>query len=532
MGSVYSAGLSIPINGSFSESGLLQFSTTPMSWRGYLTYPKYSVVSYGGLLWVSTMDSNLGNVPDPGANLLGPWFPIPNALSSEGTLLIAVTEWTDYTYNLYEVVMYQGNAYISTIDGNQGCTPPAACWLQLTGATVIPTPFLDSFYPYMNVITWVPPAYSPTTTYGSGNVVSYNGDTFVSVRFNNIGNAPPDGAMSGIAGLVGSFFMGEWSSTITYVTGQMVSHNSSIWQALTASTNSVPSAGNTNWGSMGASGAFKGSWASGNAYTVGQVVSFQSQYSCDVYGCLTNNSNEEPDKQPTYWANLWQPVQSWIPFGSTVVHGIASTPLWQWDPTVSYSKFSMVVCGGSPWIATVGANITHAPGSDSYWFPLIYSAAALQGGGLSIGTAIPAVGTHFFAQRGSNPPVAITTTGNLGVGTADPSMSGQVGSRLTISTSTDAATGLSIFTGSAKRFALNTQSSGGFLFYDGQGAVWNPGLSQVGGNVGIGTTTPHSKLAVAGLPAYANNAATITGGLAAGDFYRTGGNPDYVCVVH
>lgn len=34
------------------------------------------------------------------------------------------------------------------------------------------------------------------------------------------------------------------------------------------------------------------------------------------------------------------------------------------------------------------------------------------------------------------------------------------------------------------------------------------------------------------LPAYANNAAAIAGGLSAGDFYRTGGDPDTVCVVH
>lgn len=34
------------------------------------------------------------------------------------------------------------------------------------------------------------------------------------------------------------------------------------------------------------------------------------------------------------------------------------------------------------------------------------------------------------------------------------------------------------------------------------------------------------------LPAYANNTAAVAGGLAAGDFYRTGGDPDLVCVVH
>ncbi|MGH9716395.1 MAG: DUF2793 domain-containing protein [Candidatus Acidiferrales bacterium] len=34
------------------------------------------------------------------------------------------------------------------------------------------------------------------------------------------------------------------------------------------------------------------------------------------------------------------------------------------------------------------------------------------------------------------------------------------------------------------------------------------------------------------LPEYANNAAAISGGLSAGSFYRTGGDPDAVCVVH
>lgn len=37
---------------------------------------------------------------------------------------------------------------------------------------------------------------------------------------------------------------------------------------------------------------------------------------------------------------------------------------------------------------------------------------------------------------------------------------------------------------------------------------------------------------LSGLPAYANNAAAITGGLVAGDLYRTNGDPDLVCVVH
>jgi hypothetical protein len=34
------------------------------------------------------------------------------------------------------------------------------------------------------------------------------------------------------------------------------------------------------------------------------------------------------------------------------------------------------------------------------------------------------------------------------------------------------------------------------------------------------------------LPVYANNSAAVAGGLVAGDFYRTGADPDIVCVVH
>ncbi len=41
------------------------------------------------------------------------------------------------------------------------------------------------------------------------------------------------------------------------------------------------------------------------------------------------------------------------------------------------------------------------------------------------------------------------------------------------------------------------------------------------GNVGIGTSTPTSKLQVVGLPVYADNATAIAGGLTAGAFYRT-----------
>lgn len=41
-----------------------------------------------------------------------------------------------------------------------------------------------------------------------------------------------------------------------------------------------------------------------------------------------------------------------------------------------------------------------------------------------------------------------------------------------------------------------------------------------------------ARLNITGIPAYANNAAAIGGGLVAGDLYRTNGDPDLLCIVH
>jgi hypothetical protein len=94
--------------------------------------------------------------------------------------------------------------------------------------------------------------------------------------------------------------------------------------------------------------------------------------------------------------------------------------------------------------------------------------------------------------------------------------------------------GASIFTAvgtTSVPVTINNGSSTGsiFILQDNGSAVVTV---LDGGNVGIGTATPTSKLQVVGLSAYANNTLAAAGGLTAGAFYRTGGDPDVVCVVH
>lgn len=80
------------------------------------------------------------------------------------------------------------------------------------------------------------------------------------------------------------------------------------------------------------------------------------------------------------------------------------------------------------------------------------------------------------------------------------------------------------YNGTQKKFYIGYGDANGF---DDQITI-----HQATGNVGVGTTHPTSRMHVVGLPQYANNAAAVGGGLAVGAFYRTGGDPDQVCVVH
>jgi hypothetical protein len=128
--------------------------------------------------------------------------------------------------------------------------------------------------------------------------------------------------------------------------------------------------------------------------------------------------------------------------------------------------------------------------------------------------------------------IDISSSGNVGIGTASPSniqsntpvlhIFGS-GASLRIQ---DSASG-----GDWNLFARNGASTNLFRIFD-NAAFADRLVINASGNVGIGTTSPTSKLQVVGLPAFASNAAAVAGGLSVGAFYRTGGDPDSVSVVH
>ena len=96
-------------------------------------------------------------------------------------------------------------------------------------------------------------------------------------------------------------------------------------------------------------------------------------------------------------------------------------------------------------------------------------------------TSATTVGSSVISESASN---------RVGFGLTDPTGGGVVDSVFSIR-NFDNNTGFGILNQTQqRRFAINTLASGGWAIYDGGGGAWNLGLSQVSGNVGIGTTNP------------------------------------------
>lgn len=167
---------------------------------------------------------------------------------------------------------------------------------------------------------------------------------------------------------------------------------------------------------------------------------------------------------------------------------------------------------GIQWIPTGGLNFKYAstgPGGDRFRFT--------ASGSLGLGT---------------NPSYKLDVNGDFRcVGDANLNANAIISGETSFISSTEAVvsfgqqlvgtTAVQWIPSTGLHFKYNATGLGGFLV-----SVTSAG------NVGIGTTTPNSKLAVVGLPVFADNASAITGGLSVGDFYRTGADPDPVCVVH
>jgi len=127
---------------------------------------------------------------------------------------------------------------------------------------------------------------------------------------------------------------------------------------------------------------------------------------------------------------------------------------------------------------------------------------------------------------GDYPRLIIDTSGNVGIGTSPETIfeikdtSGSGSGYIKFSGDVDNTYGTYWIMGESVLQIGTDSSSRGIALQINEVTKMTLDTS---GNVGIGTTSPGSKLAAVGLPEYADNAAAKTGGLSDGDFYHTAG---------
>ncbi len=163
-----------------------------------------------------------------------------------------------------------------------------------------------------------------------------------------------------------SVFLGAWSSVTLYVVGNQVDFSGGYYIALTNNLNHQPDTHPADWQlvSSPSTNEFIGVWSSVTAYLVGNQVTYSGTGGNAYYIALVNNTNKQPDTNPSDWQQIGSP-NSYVFLGA-------------YNGATAYIPGNQVSYLGSYWICTT-ASTGNAPGvSSSFWQQVGQAAILLQ----------------------------------------------------------------------------------------------------------------------------------------------------------
>ena len=207
----------------------LQATSFQGAWDSGTLYSQGASVDDGGVIYISLVDSNLGNTPSSSP---ADWQPVGGSAAYLGAWSSAIS------YSVGQIVSVGSALYIALANStNQNPTTTTGFWQLLSGASVYEG------------------AWSSTVAYSVGQTVSYTDGNFYIAISPNTNVAPtPTGSSDWVLLGTSNTLIGAWSSTVAYVAGNEVSNSGNIFQALQANTNQTPPtppATNAFWVLMG-----------------------------------------------------------------------------------------------------------------------------------------------------------------------------------------------------------------------------------------------------------------------------------------
>lgn len=156
--------------------------------------------------------------------------------------------------------------------------------------------------------------WSAATTYEDGQVVFYQGSSWISLQDTNLNHAPPTLPTTSNAwwtilarAASGFTFRGDWLVGTAYVKDDVVVSQNSSWIALQANTGSapptLPTTSNANWKLIVlGSGTFKADYAAGTQYLYGDTVLFNNSTWIAKVPTIGNAPPALPTTSNTWWS--------------------------------------------------------------------------------------------------------------------------------------------------------------------------------------------------------------------------------------
>jgi hypothetical protein len=195
------------------------------AWSATTSYSAGAQADYGGVIYTSLVDGNLGNQPD-----ISPTF-----WQSSGT--------NEFLGNWSSLTAYAPGDQVIDVAGGGGYY---ICTAANTNKQPSTNPSFWQLITPGNVNSYAG-AYSGATAYTVGQTVSYQGSQWVCIA-GTTGNAPS--TSSSFWTLLGSnaLFTGTWNSGTAYTQNMIVVYQGNLYQAVQASTNQTPSpSSSTYW---------------------------------------------------------------------------------------------------------------------------------------------------------------------------------------------------------------------------------------------------------------------------------------------